>query len=315
MNLSEGALSDLLRLVLWYPYRWSVPLMAPARELELSRRMAHLLAWLDPPALSRVIGNLQRAFPGRTDLRALAYACVESRIESQYLNLSFEKLDQTTLPSYLSFEGLSRLDEILARGRGCILAYPHMGPIMLPVFGLGLLGYRPSQILAQDEPEGASPAALAAYRIRQCLESRVPATIVNARSYLRPTLRRLRHGELVLVSYDGTGGGEEVGRRVQVTMLGQQVLFPVGALYLAHRSGAPLLPMVTLPSDGCERYKTVIGHEFVLEQCDDLREMLRKDAQRLALELDSLLTRHPGSWHLWPEFEPGRMIEPTPEGT
>jgi KDO2-lipid IV(A) lauroyltransferase len=308
MHILDGGIADVFRIMLWYPYRWGVSFMPPARELELSRQVGHLLAWLEPGEVSRAIANLGRAFPLRTDLRAVAIECLERRIENEYLSLSFEKLDRETLPSYLEFAGLDRIDGVLREGRGCILAYPHFGPVMLPLFGLGLLGYELAQISAREAPESSSAAALAAFRIRRHLEDLVPAAIIDARSYLRPTLRRLKQGETVMIAYDGSGGGEEVGRRVPVTLLGQRVLLPVGALYLALRSGAPLMPMILTPGRGGAAYRAVIGPALELEHHGDVRETLRHNAQRIAMILEGHLLRYPGCWHLWPEFEPGRMI-------
>src|SRR5688572_29789180 len=106
MSILEGGIGDVFRLMLWYPYRWSVSLMPPARELELSRQVGHLLALLEPIEVNRVVGNLARAFPTRSDLRAIAVRNIESRLENQYLSLSFEKLNRDNLSSYLEFEGL-----------------------------------------------------------------------------------------------------------------------------------------------------------------------------------------------------------------
>lgn len=238
----------------------------------------------------------------------LAIECLERRLEDTYQGISFEHIDRSTLPDYLVFEGLTNLDEALSRGKGCILAFPHCGPTLLTLFGLGILQYPLALITASANPPTDSPAALAAFHVRRHLESLVPAAMLDAKLYLRPTLRRLKDGEVVMVTYDGSGRGDEVGRREVVRFFGKDVLFPVGAIYLALKSGAPLLPIITLPDRGFAAYKTVISPELVLEERGDTRSTLRHNAQRLASMLEVDLRDHPGAWLLWPEFEPGRMI-------
>lgn len=308
MNLVQQRMDDAVRLAVWYPYRWAVSFMPPARELLLSHSLAQMLSRIDREEFQRVQQNLGRVFPGRLDVRALAQEFLVRRVESQLLAISFDRLNRNTLSYYLSFEGLSWLDEALSRGKGAILAFPHFGPTLLPLFGLGLLGYSLVQIASPDGPDRATPAALAAWHVRRYLEALAPASVVSARSYLRPTLRRLAENQVVLLSYDGTGGGAELGRRVPTTLLGHPVQFPVGAVYLALRSGAPLLPIVTLPEGDGMAWKTHIAPALSLEWTGDLRQTLTHHAQTLVKVLEGYIRTWPAHWQLWPEFEPGRLL-------
>lgn len=308
MNLVQQRMDDAVRLAIWYPYRWAVSFMPPARELLLSHGLAQMLSQIDREEYRRVRQNLSRVFPGRLDVRALAQEFLVRRVESQLLTISFDRLNRTTLSYYLSLEGLSWLDEALSRGKGAILAFPHFGPTLLPLFGLGLLGYKLVQIASPDAPDRATPAAMAAWHVRRYLEGLAPASVVSARSYLRPTLRKLAENQVVLLAYDGTGGGSELGRRVPATLLGHPVQFPVGALYLALRSGAPLLPIITLPEGDGMAWKTRISPALDLQWSGGLRDTLHLHAQTLAQILESYIKDWPAHWQLWPEFEPGRLL-------
>lgn len=308
MQLARQSLDGALKLAIWYPYRWAISMLPPARELMLSPLVGLTLSGIDSNVRRRVAHNIGRVYPGRMDVQAIAEEFLRRQVEHEVLSITFERLDRLTLSHYLCFEGLARLDEALAEGKGCILGFPHIGPTLLPVFGLGVLGYPLVQLTTDDDPNLASPAALAAWHVRKYLETTSPALRVDARSYLRPMLRRLRENHVVMMPYDGTGGGLEHGRRVPAELLGHRVNFPVGALYLALRSGAPFLPIVTLPEKDGTVYRTIIGPRLTLEQRGDLRQTLVHNAQALAELLDHHVRSAPGCWHLWPEFEPGRLL-------
>lgn len=312
MDIARDGLSQALRLAICYPYRWSVGFLPPARELGLARLVGATLSGLDSAERSRVEQNLQRVFPGKLEAQALAAQWIAQRAAFQMLSISFEKLNRSTLSYYLSFEGLARLEEALARGRGCILTFPHLGPTLLPLFGLGLLGYSLVHLTVPELPAETSPAALAAFHVQRYLESLVPATVLDARSYLRHTLRRLHQNQVVVLPCDGSGLGQEVGRRLSVRLLGHSVQMPVGAVYLALKAQAPLLPMVTLPGHNGLAYRTVLEPALEIQARGSLPHTLRYHLQALAERLEPHLREHPSCWHLWPEFEPGKMLTQDP---
>jgi len=109
---------------------------------------------------------------------------------------------------------------------------------------------------------------------------------------------------------DGTGGGHEMGRRIPQQVCGQSMYIPVGAAWLALRSGAALLPLHThFVSWRGVPYRSVIHPEIPLEREWKTGEALEDAAQKIALVLERMLLQHPGDWHFWDEFVPGRFLE------
>jgi len=135
--------------------------------------------------------------------------------------------------------------------------------------------------------------------LRRELEGELPGTIWDGRGFLRPLLRALQAGEVVLAACDGTGGGEEIGRRLDRTVLGQRMALPVGPVWLALQSGAALLGLTTFRDGAVERSRIE-----ALPRPADLEE----GADLVAGCLDRWLREHPGQWHLWDEFEPGGLL-------
>ena len=126
--------------------------------------------------------------------------------------------------------------------------------------------------------------------------------------------RVLGEGEVVLTAMDGTGGGKEIGRRLARQVLGQTMSVPVGSIFLALRSGAALLPLVTYWSEeGAALYRSEIGPEFDLNRDLPLDQALEQGADLMANCLERYLQDHPADWHFWEEFRPGRFLENSEE--
>ena len=156
---------------------------------------------------------------------------------------------------------------------------------------------------------------------RSQLESRMPVTLHDGRAYLRPILRSLQDGAVVMSACDATGGGEELGRRCVRSVLGQPMPLPVGPIWLALRSGAPLLTVC------CHRnpraipgrdpvYVGEIGPEIPLRRDLGTRQGLEDGVDRIAEYLNEVLGAWPGDWLFWDGFQPGGLLaDPTSEAT
>jgi phosphatidylinositol dimannoside acyltransferase len=313
----ESPLRDLYRALVWGPYRRSVLRLPPTVEVALNRRLGETVARLLPSSRSRVEANLRRAFPGRDHLDEVAVSVLGTHFANQYLPFSFGRMDARNAPAYLRVEVLGPLDAALGGGgggggsgaRGAVLLHPHMGPAQLPLAVLGLLGYPMHQIgggeVATLTDTGRRYAAF-----RHSLEGAMRGvTLVDGKAFLRPVLRALASGAVVMTTCDGTGGGAELGRRVVRTVLGQRMKLPVGAIWLALKSGAPLLPLYTFHRPGrLPAHSSVIGPELVLPREAPFAEALEAGADRVADFLDRVLGEPPEDWHFWDQFEPGCFL-------
>jgi lauroyl/myristoyl acyltransferase len=155
---------------------------------------------------------------------------------------------------------------------------------------------------------GDALARLGASAERARLEARMPVKLQDGTGYLRGVLRALQAGEVVLTACDGTGGGQELGRRYERVVLGQRMRLPVGGFYLAKRGNARLHPLVTVrdPQDA-RRHLSVIGPQLLLGT-GDLKQVLEDGADRTALLLEDMLRRYPGQWLFWDAFKPGELL-------
>jgi len=311
----ESPLRDAYRLAIWGPYRQTIACLPHGWELSAHRRLGRLVALGSRGSRARIERNLARAFPQRADLAAVAAQTFGTHFQHQYLPVSFPRIGPEQLANYVEIRGLEHVDRALEAGRGVVLMHPHMGPVQLPLHGMGVLGYPVHQV-GGGVVTGLSRVGEWAAGSRRALEASMPVTVHDGKGFLRPVLRALRSGGVIMATCDGTGGGVELGRRLVRSVCGQPMRLPVSPVWLAVNAGAPLLTLRTRRGGGRRpRWVTEIGAPVVLPRDLPRASVLDAGADRVASFLTDSLTRHPEDWHFWDHFEPGRFLEPSEEDT
>lgn len=309
MVFDESPLKDLYRQVVWGPYRQLCGQMPAVREIQSNRILGRAVHALSRGKRARLQKNLMRAFPGTSSFSSITRACFQTHFAEQYISWSFARLGPDTVDEYLEIAGLDLLEALQAEGRGVVLVHPHMGLAQLPLCVLAHRGFDMHQVGGGGVSHVLSPRGQACEATRHELEGEIPATIWDGAGYLRPLVRALKQGAVVMSAMDGTGGGKELGRRSIQQVCGQKMYIPVGAAWLALQSGAALVPLHThYVGGGGAPYRTVIHPEISLERDWKTGEALEDAAAKIALILERLLLLHPGDWHFWDEFQPGRFL-------
>ena len=183
-------------------------------------------------------------------------------------------------------EGLEHLREGKQRGRGLIVALPHMGSWE---WGGSFLNSAVAEVL---EP----PALFEWFKAkRELIGIRIEPLDDRAGSVLLSTLRR---GEVVglLCDRDLQGNG------VTVEFFGERVTMPAGPAMLALRTGATLVAAACYTGPGRDHF-AVITPPIPAERSKRLREDVTRVTQALSRELEGLIRRAPEQWHvLEPRF-------------
>ncbi len=313
MIFEESPLRDAYRLSIWGPYRQLVVRLPRGWELGAHRRLGRLVALASRGSRARIERNLARAFPQRDDLSELAARSFGTHFQHQYLPVSFPRIDRESLGRYVEIRGLEQVDAALSAGRGVVLMHPHMGPVQLPLHGMGVLGY-PVHQLGGGVVTGLSRVGEWAAASRRELEASMPVTVHDGKGFLRPILRAISEGGVIMATCDGTGGGQELGRRLVRPVCGQPMKVPVSPVWLAIQAEAPLLTLRTHRGSGRRhRWVTDISAPLELPRGLPKRQALEQGADLVASFLTDSLTRYPEDWHFWDHFEPGRFLEPRPE--
>ena len=242
-----------------------------------------------------VARHLQRVYGGRLSRVALDRK-VQQVFDSyaRYWMESFRlsSTDPEALEAGMSWEGVGRVEDALAEGKGVIMALPHLGGWDFGGAWFASTGYPATVVVEALEP----PELFAWFtRLRQASGLTVVSQGPEAGGAV---LRALRRNELVglLCDRDITGGG------VEVEFFGERTTLPAGPATLALRTGARLLPTAV--------YFRGSGHHGVVRppvpvaREGNLRGDVARITQRLASELEALIRRSPEQWHLlqpnWP---------------
>lgn len=130
----------------------------------------------------------------------------------------------------MTFDGREDLDAALAKGRGAIMAVPHMGSWDMAGACAGALGY-PISAVAERFPGSLNDAVV---RTRRRFGLNV---IMLGRSAIRSITQALEANSIVALLCD-----LEQGPGVDVSFFGRRAVVPGGPAAIALKTGAALLP-------------------------------------------------------------------------
>jgi phosphatidylinositol alpha-mannosyltransferase len=182
----------------------------------------------------------------------------------------------------VSFEGTARLASALARGRGVILATVHTG------------NWQVAGCAHEDFVTGAHTVAGTQFHRRlsdevRRVEERSGVRVHEPRRAASGLAAALRRGEIVLLHLDGGF----VGRGLPARVFGRDVRLARGALVLARRTGAPVLP-AAMRRTGPFRFRVEFGEPLPIAACADAEA-----AAVLAREIERQVLEAPGQWALF----------------
>jgi lauroyl/myristoyl acyltransferase len=298
MNLAqENLVQDCGRLVVWYPFRWltrALPLQAKLRLFEACGDFAFALFRGKRALLDR---RLALALPHLTPAqrRVAIRASFRNYFADRFLINLVPDLTSARIDRLARLEGEEHLSQALAHGRGVVLIHAHFGPSQLPLIYLGYKGYRIAQ-LGLREIGQTSAIGQATQRLRLRLENQMPVTHFYANDYLRPVLRWLEQGRILMTAGDGTGGGRRIGTFHAVGFLGHHLEMPLGPYRLAAAHRSPILTVIAL-RQRCGRYRIVIQPLLTNHRDPEGTQ------KQFAAWLEPYLAQAPGQWHFWDEWD------------
>lgn len=243
-----------------------------------------------------VARNLQRADPSLTGLRLrrAVNATFESYAAYWLEAFRLPSLSPQQLDAGMTYEGLRHVEESLEKGKGTILALPHLGGWEWAGFWFTRVFGIPITAVA----ERLEPPELYDWfvQFRESLGIHIVPLGPNAGREVISALNR-NHLVTLLCDRDIDGSG------VEVTFFGEKTTLPAGPATLALRTGADLVPaaMYYRPRGV---HHGLIRPPIVVERQGRFREDVARITQMIATELEDLIRREPTQWHLmspnWP---------------
>ncbi len=246
--------------------------------------------WLSVGQRRAALNNYTAALglePGDPEVARVARRAFQNygRMLMDFLLLG--SLSPAELLNRVSDDGRESLDAAVARGKGVILAVPHMGSWdMAGAYG-GALGYRMSAV-AEKFPGSLNDAVV---ETRQRLGMQV---IRMGRSAVRAITEALRDNRVVALLCD-----LEQGPGVDVSFFGRPSVVPGGPAAFAIKTGATLLP-ATQYAVGPGRYRVHIDAALNVGQ-DETKESLM---QRVIGRFEEYIKERPDQWYAFrPMFQ------------
>ncbi len=258
-------------------------------------RAAEAAAWLALPLLERrrlrIRNNLQRIHPEHTpDQLNRDAAEVIAETARYYVDLAIlpDISPQQILQHHLHVEGLDYLLDAHRSGRGVVLTTAHISNPEVAVKALAALDIEAVALVEQLDDSRHLDAINA---------SRAAAGVTfhtATKTGVAAALRTLRAGGVVCVLWDRDrqGGG------ACVPFFGRQARFPVGAVDLAIRAYADVLPLYVVRRPGADRLQFDVVFLPPLELLLKGNRALdtRTNTANLARRFEPIITRHA---HLW----------------
>jgi KDO2-lipid IV(A) lauroyltransferase len=180
--------------------------------------------------------------------------------------------------------GARHLETCLKRGRGAITLSPHMGNWEIAISYFAAVGH-PVSVIALRHRHPKTTALFVGMRRAGGIET------IHTDVAARPALRFLEaNGVLGMLGERRTS---EEGMRVK--FFDREVIFPKGPWWLAAKSGAGVIPSVSLRRPG-DRFVIIFASPIFAPEGGGRDEKMLKMAQSFATFVEHFVRRHPEQW-------------------
>ena len=244
----------------------------------------------------RVAAANQAVVHGRPAADPGVRAAARSALTHQALNyvdlLQLGRLPAATLLQRIEVAGYEHLRRAYAAGRGVLIVSGHIGNLDVVGQVLALRGHR---ALVPVEP--IRPPRL--FQYVSALRARYGLTLVPAEKALRPALRTLRQGGIVVLINDW----DRPGNGVPVRFFDRETRLPAAPAILHLRTGAPIVPCFVQRRPG-GRYAAWAEPPIRVAATGDTEQRILAIMQSVAASLEAAIRRDPTQWVLfhpvWP---------------
>jgi phosphatidylinositol dimannoside acyltransferase len=296
----------------YYAYRGAealVGVLPQAVSYWLGDRAADVLLATGPHRFDGLRDNLRHVIPGirdrplehlvRRNLRNLTHCWVD------VMEMSSRRAN---LPSRIDIESVEHIERAIARGNGVVVASMHFGSWEVGLAGWNKMG-RQMALLAEvlrpaklfDRVVGAR-SAQGVHVIPIDTEAMREGGLQVARrlgaASMREVFKVLRAGGVVAMALDR----DLIGNGEPMEFFGQPAPIPFGAVEIAIRAGAAVVPIVLFRNK--HRVHAVVYPEIRYAPDQPRDAEVRKTAHVLLRIFEQAIREHPEQWHvldpIWP---------------
>lgn len=253
--------------------------MADKRAI-VERNLLRVQPHLRGPALSRAV-----------------YAAFDSYARYWVETFRLPSLSAREIRAGIEVSGIEHFDAALERGKGLILALPHLGGWEWAGRWVADRGHPITVVVETLEPPELFEWFVS---LRESLGMHVVALGDGAGTAV---IKALKANTVVcLLSDRDIGGGG-----VSVEFFGERTRLPGGPAALSLRTGAPILPAAAYFTTRRDGHRGLVRPPIPAVREGTMREDVARVTQAMAHELEDLIRRSPTQWHL---FQPNWPSDP-----
>ena len=266
--------------------------LLPYLPPRLGYQLCDRLSFLAPlsPAWPRILANLAYVLPDQPVATRRRYArkIMSGILKNYYDLLRAHALSPAELACSFEVRGLENLSGALARGKGVLVAMPHLGNLSLVAEPVATMVQAQILVIVEQMKNAELHRLLNTLRQRNNIEA-----VEIGPQATRAVLRALRAGQIAVLPCDRTVSEATV----EVRFLGAPAVVPSGPATLALRTGAPLLTAFTYrrPDNGST---LCIDPPLALERRGELAGDVQRTMQTIFRIFEAYIRRHPAQWVL-----------------
>lgn len=275
----------------------------------LPRRLAYALgvivSTLAFPLLGRqrraLESNLRQVLPEmpQPQLRKLAWRNWLNYTKAWIDFFKIPRMDRRHLGSLLTPIGLENLDRAMALGKGVIVVAPHMGSWELAAASWAATFGEIGVMVEQIEPRMLFDHVSA---VRSRMGIRV---IPLSRTGARDIMRMLKEHRMVVLVMDR----DILNTGHLYPFFGRLASFPTGAVEIALKTGAPILPAFCI-RDANDAYVAIGDQPLFLTRSEDPASDVRGAMERILSTFERYIKRYPDQWHVLEPIWPDKPVVP-----
>jgi KDO2-lipid IV(A) lauroyltransferase len=299
--------------VVWHAV-WEALRRLPAPLAFAAGDRAALLAyWVAQRSRRQVRANLRRVVGPGADLEAAVRAAFRSYARYWVEAFRAADLDPADLDARTTTDGFGHLDAALDQGKGVIVLLAHHGSWDVAARWAECHGYHLAVVAEVVRPRSLFAKFV---RLREAvglevvpLQPRRRAAEPGAAAGGRGPGMGARLGEVLAANHlVGLLTDRDLSGRAPIaTLFGEPCRIPTGAIVLARRTGAPVVPITMLQRPG-RRW-----HLQVLPAMDVSTGPIAESCVTIAGALEGLIRTDPDQWHafwpVWHDAQPEQVAE------
>lgn len=271
--------------------------LPPAAGYWLARRIGWLLYYVSPGLRRTVSHNIRHVLGAGADeaqVQAVVRQTCVHMLMGHYELFRMQRLTIEQIGARFRMDGRENLDRALAKGRGVIIISAHMGSLdiasQLPL----IYGVPMTSPVQHIQPERL-------FRYILSLRESHGVRFIPSDEPMIGLFRALKRGEMIILPCDR--GIADSSREIE--FFGAPARLPDGALRVAQRTGAPVVPAFAtrLPSPD-NSFVVDILPELVLPRTQDREADIAAGMEQVVALLERTIRRHPEQWlvaaPVWP---------------